>query len=103
MHRAFELTLPNTDEQNLFTLMSAVTGAVPTDGVLPDRVNDLSLKVRSGTVTLGDRNSANAGGSDFGAGEGITKRSGRNTICLRDYTLTGAAGGEVVEVDVESI
>lgn len=101
-HRSFTLTL-NSNYQNLFTLISAITGAVPTDGILPDRVQSLCITpaVANSTsaVLISDRNSANATGSELLTPQTFKVVSNRNSICLRDYTLKGNT--LVCSVDLE--
>jgi len=104
-HRTFNLTLAaDSVYRNLYTLLLATTGAVPVDGILVDRVSALSVMSNpDGTVPiyLSDRNSANNAGTPYSAGAGFSIVSNRNSICLRDYYLTGSA--ELVVVDIESI
>ena len=107
MHRSFKITLPgDTNYHNLYTLMLAITGAAPTDGILPDRVAELEMQADNGngvnTVTVADGNNANTTGRALTAGDIYLKRKDRNIICLRDYYLAGSAGGESVEVEIES-
>lgn len=103
-YRHFNLTLTGS-YQNLYTLMLAVTGAVPTDGILPDRVRELSITaaVANSTtaVLVSDSNNANSGGSEILSSTGpFIRRSPAQTICLRDYNLKGNT--LVVEVDIEA-
>jgi len=102
-HRSFTLTLTGA-YQNLYTLMSAVTGAVPTDGILPDRVRELTITaaVANSTtaVLLSDANNANSTGTEILNAVPFTRRAFGNSICLRDYTLKGNT--LVAQVDIES-
>jgi hypothetical protein len=126
MMRSFEITMPDdTKAHNLFSLLvgtsvygaaqggtneTGITGAIPTDGILPDRVNFLRITGDSGNgdnlIAIQDRNSANnAKGDQLGAS--VTLNYGpfnRNSLCLKDYILTQSESGEVqiVEVLIES-
>ena len=110
MHRSFQITLPNTNANQLWTLLNLVTGAVPTDGILPDRVQELTINLdvtaaanAGATLNVGDANIANGVGYPLMAGDALTRRSTRNTICLRDYYLKGSGSELVVNVDLESM
>lgn len=108
MQRSFSITFPdNTGYHNLYSLLvgtavygavhggtdeTAVTGAIPTDGVLPDRVSLLDLTtIAAVTVTVADRNKANTAGRTIPASTNMQVRSDRNTICLKDYFLKASA------------
>lgn len=86
--------------RNLYTLMLAVTGAVPTDGILVDRVQSLKITV-SGNALLGDSNFTNSAGVAVTTTNPYILTAFRNTICLRDYWFSGS--GIVVNVDINSI
>ncbi len=119
MHRTFSITLPaDTNYHNLFSLIVGtsiyglaqggtneigITGAIPTDGILQDRVQELTITVDSGSVFISDRNHANSAGDAYLANQSLTKRSTRNTICLKDYLLAGAAGSETLTIDLEAM
>lgn len=98
--RAFAVTLPaDTDPHNLYDMLLALPDAVPVDGILPDRVSELTIKVTSGDINVVDRQSTT--GLPLSEGEGNTSRSNRNTICLRDYHIAGAVGSEEFSVIIE--
>lgn len=108
MHRSFTLALPaDALFRNLYALMLLITGATPTDGILPDRGCQLIIKADPGNTTaihVSDRNSANSAGVALLGAEGIAYQSSRNSICFRDYTLQGdAAGVRTVQVEIECI
>jgi hypothetical protein len=101
MNRSFSGTLPaDTNVHNLYTLMLAIPNAVPIDGTLPDRVQELTI-LFGGDITIGDQNAS--GGHAYTGGDSLTKRSNRNTICLRDFTLKGAAGSETYNVEISCV
>ena len=107
-HRSFTLTLPGTPAwSNLYTLMLAVPGAVPVDGILPKLVSELEIQADKGnaskTVTLGDGNNANTSGRVLQASdiESRGKSGGMNRIHLPDYWIKGSTGSEVIEVDID--
>lgn len=94
MHRTFNLTVPGDGAYHgLYDLMLATTGAIPTDGILPDRGNSLDIAFPDSNVGnpiyISDRNSANNAGKGWLAGDIFHKDSNRNSVCLRDYTLLG--------------
>ena len=120
--RTFKITLPNdTNNHNLFSLIvgtanygktnggtdeTAITGAIPTDGILSDRGNFLEIQADSGngnTLTVNDRNSANTTGKVLNAGDTFDVESSRNSVCLKDYLLKGGAGSMTCEVRFENI
>jgi len=121
-HRSFKVTLPaDTNVHNLYSLIvgtanyglanggtneTGITGAIPTDGILPDRVSKLEIQADSGNagnLTILDRNSANTTGKVLAAGDPILSQSSRNTICLKDYLLKGSAASQACEVEIEEI
>lgn len=99
MYRQFNVTL-STSFQDLYTLMKAVTGAIPTDGILPDRCKELSLTpgaANNADVTIADsQDNANNAGILL---TNMTKRSNRNTICLRDYVAKGNGQTLIIEAE----
>lgn len=101
MQREFNITL-TTAYQDLYTLMLAVTGAVPTDGILPDRGLMLGITVDPGnanTVTWADRNNANNTGYVMTS----TLQFGpfpNNAICFRDYLFKGGAASQAIIVSI---
>lgn len=100
-HRTFNIAGLTTDYQELYALMLATTDAIPTDGILPDRVNNLVVTPadgNTGDVLYSDRNSANNVGFTL---SGFERNSARNSICLRDYLFKG--DGQGIIVDIESI
>lgn len=120
MFRTFKITLPNdTNNHNLFSLIvgtavyglanggtdeTAITGAIPTDGILPDRGMFLEIQADSGnagTLTVNDRNSANTTGKVLSAGDVFDITAHYNTICYKDYFLKGSVGSQACEVRFE--
>jgi hypothetical protein len=120
-HRNFKVTLPaDTNFHNLYSLLvgskygvanggtseTGITGAIPTDGILPDRVSKLEIQAdiaNTGTLTVGDRNSANTSGKVLTTGNTMLSTSMRNTICLKDYLLQGSVASQACEVEIEFI
>lgn len=101
MHRTFTLTLSG-DYQNLYDLMLAVTGAVPTDGLLPK--NCVALRIvaaaanDTSAVLLSDRNFANSTGLEILPAVPYEVHNDDGAIFLPDYTLKG--DGLVAGVDI---
>lgn len=109
-HRNFTMTLPaDSNYHGLYNLMAGlggetpITGAVPTDGILPDRCARLYIQMLAANgasnVNISDRNSANSAGAAYAGGDAFLAESDRNTICLRDYTLKGSGLGVIVDVE----
>lgn len=102
MLRTFNLQVPaDTAVHSLYALMLTDPEAVPTDGVLPDRCQELTLITFAGNIVVSD---VNGNGKTYAPAESLTKRSSGsgNRICLRDYYVTGAgAGAEVFTVELE--
>lgn len=101
MYREFNVPL-TTSFQDLYTLMKAVTGAIPTDGILPDRCKELELNPQADNT--GDVTIADSQDNAHNAGYVLTNksvRSNRNTICLRDYVAKGSDGAQHLVIEVE--
>lgn len=122
MFRSFEIDLPaDTNVHNLYSLIVGtakyglrhggtneigITGAIPTDGILPDRVSSLEIQGdpdNTSTIQVLDRNNANTGGKLLNSGDVYNRLSNRNTICLKDYLIKGGAASQELEVTIESI
>ena len=121
MFRAFTITLPaDTAIHNLFSLIvgtaayglanggtneTGITGAIPTDGILTDRVNNLQITIGEvgGTIAISDRNNANSSGELYASGDVFAMTSSRNSICLKDYFLKGSAASQECTVAIEAI
>lgn len=128
MFRAFKITLPaDTNYHNLFSLIvgtssptnvqgyglaqggtneTAITGAIPSSGILPDRGNFLEIQAdsgNSGTLTISDRNNANSTGKVLNAADIFQASSNRNSVCFKDYFIAGSASSQVMEVHLEII
>jgi hypothetical protein len=106
MQRIFTVTLPaDTNFHNLYAALLLVTGATPTDGILPDRGCGCQLTAdagNAGTVKLGDGNFANTSGPLIAAGGTILNRSELgNTICFREYYLAGSAASQKFQAVLE--
>lgn len=86
--------------------MLTVTAAIPTDGILPDRVKQLALQADgtngSEIVSISDSNNANVAGLPLAAGVYMpVAQSEKNTICLRDYYIKGSAASQKFNVRIE--
>ena len=121
--RAFKITLPaDTNYHNLFSLIvgtakygsvnggtneTGITGAIPTDGILPDRGNFLEIQAdggNSGTLTISDRNNANSTGKVLNPGDPFQAGPFNvNAICFKDYFIKGSANSQAMEVHFEGI
>jgi hypothetical protein len=120
MFRTFKVTLPaDTGNHNLFSLIvgtssygaanggtneTGITGAIPTDGILPDRVSYLEIQADLGntsTLTINDRNNANTTGKVINVGDSFIVSMNKNIICLKDYFLQGGANSQAFEVRIE--
>jgi len=106
-HRSFTITLPaDTAYHQLYGQMLLVTGAIPTDGILPDRVQELVMQADStnaGTVTVSDNNNANTSGQILNALDFYTRRSMRNTICLQEFYVKGSVNSQKFVVDIDAL
>ena len=106
-HRSFTITLPaDTAYHQLYGQMLLVTGAIPTDGILPDRVQELVIQADSantGNVIVGDNNSANTAGQVVEPLGFFTRRSMRNTICLQEFYVKGSVNSQKFVIDVNSL
>lgn len=120
--RSFKITLPaDTSEHNLFSLIvgtayyglvnggtneTGITGAIPTNGILTDRVSSLQINndtTVAGTLTVSDRNYSNSTGVNIATGLGYTIGPfSRNNICLKDYFIKGSEDSQVLEILVET-
>lgn len=124
--RTFKLTLPaDTNNHNLFSLIvgqvsntniqgyglaqggtneTGITGAIPTNGILPDRGFFLEIQADSGnasTLTVNDSNFTNTTGKVLNASDTFSISSSRNIICFKDYFLKGGANSQACEVRFE--
>lgn len=93
-HRSFTVTMAaDSNYHNLYTILLSQTGAVPTDGILPDRVSRLFIQMASANaaslINVSDSNFANSAGPGYAGGDAFLVESDRNTVCLRDYYLKG--------------
>jgi hypothetical protein len=119
--RTFAITLPaDTNNHNLYSLIvgqvsgsnqhgyglaqggtneTGITGAIPTDGILPDRGNFLEIQTSStntGTVSINDSNNANTTGEVVAAGGVYSRAFTTNCICFKDYFVQGSANSQVL-------
>lgn len=113
MYRSFNLTLPaDTNAHNLWDLIVAagfcdqlgnmLVSSVKNDAIVPNKVQQLTITVRTGSIAISDNSGAAGGGVTYTAGSSMTWRNNLNTIYLKDRVLTGAAGSETFTVDMES-
>lgn len=95
MQRTFTMTWPaDANYYRLYDRMLLLTGAVPTDGILPDRVANLQIQNDPQNATdifITDFNSANSEGRQVIPGAYFEVTSDRNSICLKDYYIKGNA------------
>lgn len=87
------------------SLGNMLVSGVKNNAIIPDRVMQLDVRpgdAVTGTVLYQD-NSGSASVSS--ALSNMTKRSTRNSICLKDYLVSNltVAGTEVVIVEIESV
>jgi hypothetical protein len=74
--------------------MLLLTGAIPTSGILPDRVSELTIQAdpqNGADAFVSDSNNANSEGHQLLAGQSQTYRAIDNGICLKDFYLKGNA------------
>lgn len=109
--RSFQFTAEaDTNYHNLYSKLITLTGAIPTDGIFPDRVAEVTIGLdtpqnsagNGGMIlTIADRNQQ--GGLAIEAGGSNTWRSNRNTICLKDfYYKQTTPGSLVINISVHS-
>ena len=120
MFRSFKITLPaDTNNHNLYSLIvgplypaprgtnePGITGAVPVDGIFPDRGNNLQILAdggNTGNIVISDRNFATVLGGVLAKGATFSVQSTRNSICSKDYFISGSAVSQVLEVSFEFI
>jgi hypothetical protein len=101
--RTFAITLPNdTIYHQLYPLITAVTGAIPTDGILPDRgtyfLLQADLSNNADTITIGDKNNTNTNGPVLNAGDPFTQNASGNTIDFKSFYVKQSTGGLKCEV-----
>ena len=91
--RQLSITIPaDNNWHNLYTLMLAVPGAVPTDGILSKNVCNLNIYNNSaGTIYIADSNYANNTGDPIVATGNWYKSSSFNNIFIPDYFVQGNA------------
>lgn len=115
MFRTFTLPLPSTAFTSIWSLMitagfinnigEMLVSSVKNDAIIPDRV--MELDVRASDTTTGDVTYRDQQ-ADPGVEQQLTnmsKRSNRNTICLRDYLFKSSVNNldtEALVVEIES-
>lgn len=117
MLRIYKLVL-TTGAQNLWDLIVAsgvcdklgngLVSGVPNQELYADRCINLDISSDTGngtgTVTISSRQGITTGSFNaFLPNTNFNKTSNRNSICLKDYFLTGSAGSLIAEVAVESV
>ena len=112
--RVFNVTVPSGGAyHNLYSLIvgtaaygavnggtneTGITGAIPPDSILPDRGNVLTLldpTTGGGSITVGDRNNANSPGVGLAANQSYNLTSSVNSICFKDYLVSGSGSLQV--------
>ena len=113
MMRSFTLTLASDGSvYNIWTLMNAVSGAIPSGAILPDRVALLKIKSDPGNGgataeifdTILTTTATGGGGPILYAGD--VEQFGpfpMNCICIRDFNIQGSANTLTIEVTLVSI
>lgn len=118
-NRIFNVTVPSSGYHNVYSLIVGVVsltnphgygaaqggtdetglaGAIPTDGILPDRGNSITMIDPSSggsTITVSDRNFANSPGVALAAGQTYADASNKNSICFKDYLVSGSGPMQV--------
>jgi hypothetical protein len=80
-----------------------LVSSVKNNAIISDRVN--MLDVRPADANTGDvyyRDQQADPGTEQVLGN-MSKRSNRNSICLRDYKFMDATGGDALVVEIESV
>lgn len=122
--RQFKITLPaDTNNHNLYSLIvgqvsntnirgygateggtneTGITGAIPQDGVLPDRGNYLQVMPdngNTGNIIINDRNFANSTGPSYPKNVAYVESGfSVNCISFKDVFLQGSAASQICEV-----
>jgi hypothetical protein len=84
------------------SLGNMLVSSVKNSAIIPDRVMELDVRpadANSGNVTYRDRQ------ADPGTEQQLTnmsKRSNRNSICLRDYQFADSTAEDALVVEIES-
>lgn len=71
--------------------------------IIPDRVSKLDIRpadANTGNVTYKDQFEAPGTIQQL---TNMSKRSNRNSICLRDYLFADSTGGDALVVEIESV
>ena len=105
--RDFRLTLPiASTKYNLYTLMSAAPNAIPVDGILQDRVQQVLIQSDGANVDkirVGDSNVSAIHGTEVLVGDSLNFGPvPRNSIDLKSFYLLSLADGGVVNVTINS-
>lgn len=115
MFRVFNLPVP-TSLTNLWSLLQTagfidslgneLVTAVKNDAIVPDRVAEFDVRpsdTATGVITYQDQQSANGTAPIL---SNMSKRSNRNSICLKDYLFASSVDDldtEGIIVEIESI
>lgn len=110
MYRQFQLTA-TTSFTTLFDALvtqgycdsrgNMIVSAALNSAIIPDRVQEMELtpgEANTGTITISDE--FNTTGFAL---TNITKRSNRNSICLRSYRFKGTDTNQVLNLEIESV
>lgn len=123
--RQFKITLPaDTNNHNLYSLLvgqvsntnirgygateggtneTGITGAIPTDGILPDRGNYIQIMPdngNTGNIIINDRNFANSTGPSYPKNVAYTISNSVNSVFFKDYFIQGSAASQVFELTI---
>lgn len=121
--RQFKVTLPaDTLNHNLYSLLvgqvsntnirgyglteggtneTGITGAIPQDGILPDRGNYIQIigdAANTGNIIINDRNYANTTGPSYAKGVPYSESVMVNSISFKDFFIQGSAASQIFEV-----
>ncbi len=112
MFRTFTLPL-TASYQSIWTMMvtagfidslgNMLVTAVKNGAIIPDRVMELDVRpadANTGNVTYQDQQSSPGTNQQL---TNLSKRSNRNSICLKGYLFADSTGGDALVVEVESI
>lgn len=110
MYRTFDLTLTASYKSVWDSIVASgfcdstgtvLSGGNRTNQIIVDRVSEFDLRpgdTNTGDVTIADRQQS----TGFIL-TNLSKRSNRNTICLKDYFAKGSDTSQVLVVEIESI
>jgi len=112
MFRTFTLPL-TADYQSIWQLLinagfcdslgNELVSSVKNDAIIPDRVSELDVRAadaNTGVITYEDQQASPGTNQTL---SNMSKRSGRNSICLKDYLFADSTAEDALVVEIESI